>query len=130
MSWESSREVTESYLCTRRIPSNWRAIDITSYSEEMFAFVRSDSFKILLSIEWQNTDPETKWLHVSMSFEAKLPTYQDMKIVKSVFIGEDRTAFQIFPPIDQHINMHENTLHLFSCLTKDIFPDFRRDGGI
>lgn len=130
MSWESLREVTESYLSTKIIPSNWKAIDIKSHSEEMFAFVRSDGLKILLSVEWQDSDPETQWLHVSMSFRSKLPTYQDMKIVKSVFIGDDRIAFQVFPATDQHVNIHENTLHLFSCLTKDILPDFRRAGGI
>jgi len=110
MSWESSREVTESYLLTRVIPSNWKTVDMTAYSEKLFAFVRADGLKLIITVEWQSTDPETKWLHVSMSFRSRLPSYSDMKIVKGIFIGVDRTAFQIFPPIDQHVNMHENTV--------------------
>lgn len=129
MSWESLKEVTEGYLRTRVIPSNWKAIEIP-YFRELVAFIRADGLKVIITVEWQDSDTETKWLHVSMSFKSKLPSYSDMKIVKNVFIGEDRTAFQIFPSNDQHVNLHENTLHLFSCLTKDIFPDFRREGGI
>lgn len=129
MSWESLKEVTEGYLLTRVIPSNWKTVEIP-YFEALVAFIRADGLKVIITVEWQNEEPETKWLHVSMSFKSKLPSYADMKIVKNVFIGEDQTAFQLFPPNDQHINLHENTLHLFSCLTKDIFPDFRREGGI
>jgi hypothetical protein len=129
MSWGSLRKVTEDYLLTRVIPSNWKAIEIP-YFRDLVAFVRNDGLKLIITIEWQDSDPDIKWLHASMSFKSKLPTYQDMKIVKNIFIGEDRTAFQVFPPSDQHINLHENTLHLFSCLTKDILPDFRREGGI
>lgn len=133
MTWQGSKELTRGYL-PKVIPDNWKILNTFSFEYyayyTYYTFIREDGLKVIFGVEWQEEDPETKWLHVSMSFKSKLPTYQDMKIVKDIFIGEERTAFQIFPPKTEHINLHANCLHLFCCVTKDILPDFRREGGL
>ena len=70
------------------------------------------------------------WMHVSMSYKDHLPSYAEMKFVKDVFIGEDRTAIQVFPKKEEHVSIHDYCLHLWFCLDGDIVPDFRRFGMV
>ena len=70
------------------------------------------------------------WLHVSMSRQNRLPSYEDMTMVKDIFIGKLRQALQIFPREDRHVNIHPFCLHLWSCIGGDGLPDFGRHGTI
>jgi hypothetical protein len=47
-----------------------------------------------------------------------------MKTVKRTFIGDDREAYQVFPPIDRYVNIHPNVLHLFCDPAGPVLPDF------
>jgi hypothetical protein len=69
------------------------------------------------------------WLHVSMSRRDRLPSYDDMKAVKDVFMGRERTALQVFAPSSKHVNIHDFCLHLWACLDGDATPDFTRGSG-
>ena len=69
-----------------------------------------------------------KWLHVSLSRENMIPTYDDIQLVKTQFIGADKTALQVFPPAAKHINLNPHVLHLWCCLDRDVTPDFTRGG--
>lgn len=71
-----------------------------------------------------------RWIHVSCARPDKIPTWNDMALVKRVFIGEERKAVQVMPPIAEHVNFHPRCLHLFSCLDRDPLPDFRVMGTI
>lgn len=52
------------------------------------------------------------WIHASMSRKGHLPSYADLKLLhKAVF--EDRWAYQVFAPIEHHINIHPYVLHLY-----------------
>ena len=70
------------------------------------------------------------WLHASVSrTDMKLPTYADLKHLKHFTIGDDRTAYQVFPPADHHINLAE-VLHLWHRLEGPLpLPDFTRGGS-
>jgi hypothetical protein len=84
----------------------------------------------LLVIESTNKEQDGKtWKHVSMSRKSRLPTYDDMKIVKQQFIGDDHSAIQIFPRKTEHVNIHPYCLHLWCCLDGDPFPDFTNGSG-
>lgn len=63
------------------------------------------------------------WYHVSMSHTDRLPSYDEMQLVRVCFIGEAHTALQIFPPKSQYVDHHHYCLHLYVCLTNDIVPD-------
>jgi hypothetical protein len=74
------------------------------------------------------------WLHTSISrVDGKLPTYENLMTLKKYCIGEHRTALQVFPPKNKHINiagkLGTEVLHLWCCLDGDVTPDFTRGGN-
>lgn len=84
----------------------------------------------LVVISSTNKEQDGKlWQHVSLSRKSRIPTYDDMKYVKSLFIGDDKTAYQIFSKLDNHVNIHPYCLHLWCCLDGEILPDFTNGAG-
>lgn len=69
------------------------------------------------------------WLHLSVSGQ-KFPVYSDLVLVKNIFIGEDKTAIQVFPGSENHVNDHANCLHLWHCLEQSALPEFSLFGTI
>lgn len=72
-----------------------------------------------------------KWIHASVSrTDKRMPTYDDLMILKKYCIGEHRTALQVFPPVNKHVNIAGKygieVLHLWCCLDGDVIPDFTR----
>lgn len=97
--------------------------------------------KSALSVIWSvavEQDAEF-WMHLSVSKPQTdgrpviLPSYQDQKQVKALFIGEDRYAYSVWPPTDSHVNINRGVLHLWALLTSvekgQALPDFTRGTG-
>ena len=53
------------------------------------------------------------FLHVSVSRRSRLPSWDDLKLVKKSFIGEDREAVHVLPKASDYINLHPYCLHLW-----------------
>ncbi len=70
-----------------------------------------------------------KWYHVSLSRKSRLPSYEDMKLVKDHFIGKQNQAIQVFAPESEHVNIHPYCLHLWHCLEGSPLPDFTNGSG-
>lgn len=71
------------------------------------------------------------WHHVSCSHQGHLPSFNELKLMKRCFVGDERTALQVFPPAVQYVNDHPFVLHLWTCVSEEVVPDFRNpDGGI
>lgn len=87
---------------------------------------RRDRLTVIRS--WSSELDGRSWLHVSMSHPDRLPSYKTVRDVKRVFVGDDQTALQVFPPVSQHVNQHPFCLHLWCCLDGDVTPDFTRGG--
>lgn len=106
------------------LPSDW-------YPAKQAAGVwhRKDGLAVMLSVEVKADDPR-KWLHVSLSRRDRLPSWDDLRAVKDVFVGRDRTAIQVFPPAGEYVNTNPNVLHLWCCLNSQVLPDFRRHGTL
>lgn len=66
------------------------------------------------------------WLHVSCAFADKLPSWADLREVKTVFCGPKRLALSIMPSEAEYVNIHPYVLHLWCPLDHDPIPDFRR----
>lgn len=67
-----------------------------------------------------------RWLHVSLSRRnQKMPSWEDMRLVKRLFIGEHRECYQVFPPLERYVNLG-NVLHLWCCLDQPngVLPHF------
>lgn len=69
-----------------------------------------------------------RWLHVSVSRPRHLPTWDELKSVKELFVGKDRYAVQVLPPEAEYVNLHPRCLHIFACLDEWPLPDFTRGG--
>jgi hypothetical protein len=70
-------------------------------------------------VESLYTRPEDgyTWLHVSVSKpNRKLPTWEDVQVMRACFVGEHRESYMIFPTQDRYVNIHPGVLHLYCCL--------------
>jgi len=68
------------------------------------------------------------WTHFSMSHKKRLPTWDEFRDAKYLFIG-DFKAIQILPAKKEYVNINPHVLHLFACLDGDPLPDFTRGSG-
>lgn len=64
------------------------------------------------------------WLHVSLAHQKRLPSYDEVKLVKEHFIGTDKYAAMVFPPQEKFVNIHSYCLHLWHCLEGWPLPEF------
>lgn len=72
-----------------------------------------------------------EWLHASISWVDHMPTYQDLALLKAAAFGDHREAYQVFPPADRHVNIHEHALHLWGRADgARVLPDFGAEGTI
>lgn len=57
------------------------------------------------------------WLHVSVAKpnQRKVPSWDDIQVLKNCFIGEHREAYMVFPTKERYVNFFD-VLHLFCCL--------------
>lgn len=77
-------------------------------------------------------DARELWHHVSVSRASRLPTWDDLKLVRADFIGDERECYQVFPPRDRWVNDNPNVLHLWCCLDRPdgVLPNFIIEGTI
>lgn len=74
------------------------------------------------------------WLHVSVSkwdiskTKNLLPDWDDLRLVKDLFIGKNRKSIAVLPPETEHVNIR-HVHHLWTCLDEDVLPDFTRGTG-
>lgn len=60
------------------------------------------------------------WEHVSVSLPDRAPTWEEMRLIKSLFWGENDLVVQLFPPAREYVNNHPYCLHLWrQCNTND-----------
>ena len=64
------------------------------------------------------------WLHVSLVNHKRMPSYEEIKLVKEKFIGKDKYAVMIFPPEDKFVNLNQHCLHLWHCIDGHPLPEF------
>jgi len=79
---------------------------------------------LMVFVSIDRKDDGKRWLHVSYSRQHVIPTYKDTVYVKRHFVGENRKAVMVFPAKENHVNVHPNCLHLWSCLDADPLPEF------
>lgn len=73
----------------------------------------------------------TEWIHASMSWVDRVPTYDELMLLKAAVWGDGGEAYQVHPPSDRHVNIHPNALHLWGRSDgARVLPDFGRFGMI
>lgn len=113
-------ELTEE-LSPRVLPPGWAKI-----RGEANMWHTNDGVSIIASAEIVDGE---RWWHVSCARPNRLPSWDDVRKVKDIFVGRDKTAVQVLPSQDRYVNDNPHVLHLWRCLDREIVPDFRRLGG-
>lgn len=115
-----------------QVPPDWREIaspfrQLGVERDYSRAYVSALGLRVIVSATIEQD--KQRWLHVSVSHRGgRLPQWREMCAVKNAFIGTDRTAYQVHPPADKHVSIHDKVLHLFCCLDGPVTPDFTRGG--
>lgn len=68
---------------------------------------------------------ETGWEHVSVSVmtnqsgKCRMPTWDEMCMVKALFWDDEETVIQLHPPKSEWVNNHAGCLHLWRCTNQE-----------
>lgn len=81
--------------------------------------------RVLVSVD--RLDDDSLWLHVSCSYTNRLPSWDDLKAVKRLFMG-DVEAYQVLPREADYVNAHQFCLHLW-CPLDGTLPGQARTGA-
>lgn len=131
MAWQPNRETPDEIDGRRRwpealrylqlvLPSGWEQIQ---WSPDGGAFQHRSGLRVVVSGAIERDGK--RWLHVSCSRRDRVPSWDDLKLVKEVFLGNDRLAVQVLPRAEEYVNIHPYVLHLWCCVDGDPVPDFR-----
>lgn len=116
--------MTLSEVLPRVLPFGWTKLQsMAIHGQEMAGFGYRDGLKVLVTVE---TYPDKSvWHHISFSYPNKLPNWEDLRAVKTLFMGKDKLAIQVLPREDlpgEYLNVHPNCLHLYRRLDGDTLP--------
>ena len=67
------------------------------------------------TIVWSYADG---WEHVSMNNSRRVPTWDEMCIIKDMFWDSQETVVQYHPAMDNYVNNLKNCLHLWKPIEK------------
>lgn len=104
------------------LPAGWEVIEERADGRK---YLKQTPVGLLCVIAGVERHRDKKhWLHVSLSYQNSLPSWDTVKLVKDTFIGPKKTALQVLPPDSDYVNIHPYCLHLWHCLDGDVTPDF------
>lgn len=107
------------WTAPRIVPPSW---SVHEYALDGATWVTTWNLSIIATVSTERDGRE--WVHVSVAHIKRLPTWEELRDVRDVLIG-DREAYQVFPTRDRYVNEHPNCLHFFACLDGPQLPDFR-----
>lgn len=93
------------------LPRNWQSLSLPMQAGKYFVNSLS-GLRVLASTD--TMEDGSKFLHISCSYPDRIPSWDDLKTVKDIFIGEDREAFQVLPKAKDYVNLHPYCLHLWA----------------
>lgn len=107
-------KICEAAPAIPNLPRDWKLVgtmlmaagEATVYEHKM------STLKVLYSID--DFGDGKKVLHVSVSRRSNLPSWEDLKRCKTIFMGPDVDAFHIIPRASDHVNLHSFTMHLWA----------------
>lgn len=91
---------------------------------------RTNGLRVIETVNIERDDRH--WHHVSVSRVSRLPSWDDLKLVRADFIGDSRECYSVFAPIARWVNTYPFALHLWCCVDSPdgVLPDFRHLGQI
>lgn len=99
--------------------------------QPVYLLARPDSAEPLLIlasilVHGEGTRKEA-WYHVFTSYGDRDPTYADLAAVRAAMFRAGSVVVQVFPPAEEHVDLHPHTLHLWERLrpAHRLVPDLR-----
>ena len=102
-----------------KYPAGWKRL-ADPFGVGAFCALTPGGLKIIATVD--EIDGR-EWLHASVSRKSRVPTYDDLCIVKQALVGPDAVAYQMFPKKTEHVSNHDFCLHLWAPRGFDPFPD-------
>ena len=126
--WQALPEAEVWSILPRPLPVDWFCV---GRDDSGGGFQRRDGLCVIASVS-READGR-RWIHVSVSWRGgRMPTWQNLRDAKDLFIGRERIAVQVLPRQRDYYDLKGmDVLHLWSCLDgPDIVPDFRKEGKL
>ena len=72
------------------------------------------------SVVW--SENEGGWNHVSVSpkHKFKIPSWDDMCVLKDIFFNDEEEVYQIHPKKSEYVNFQSNCLHLWKPIGHEL----------
>lgn len=103
-------EIIDGLAIRRRLGRhNWSAP--RPWGPDGFAYVAKNGNGAVI-VTGFNDDDGVLWIHASMTREATVPSYDDLKFLHAA-VWPDGNAYQAFVPPAEHVNIHPRALHLW-----------------
>jgi hypothetical protein len=83
----------------------------------VFRIEGSDGEMVIMS---SGSDRTYGWEHVSVSFNHRAPTWEEMCLVKHFFWDDDEVVVQYHPAKKDYINHHPHCLHLWRPMRRPL----------
>jgi len=108
------------------LPPGWAAVSgygpIAAHS---WTYETVGGLRVIYSLD--TLDDGEEWKHVSVSRRDRLPSWEDLVLVKELFIGPEREALQLLPKRSEHINLARHYLHIWARTSRSrvVMPEAR-----
>jgi len=107
------------------LPAGWRVLQMSS---EFSLWVINPARELRVMVSEATEKDGRLWRHVSASKPHRVPNYEEMCLVKNIFIGEEREAYQVGAPKSRHVSIHPYCLHWWCPMCGPVLPDFSSGG--
>ena len=102
----------------RVLPAGWRVLETRADGVKY----QRDGLRAIVSVAMELDG--RAWMHLSVSRGMRLPSWEELRDAKDLFIG-DRYAYQVFPTRADYVNINPYVLHLWAPLEGELpLPDF------
>jgi len=99
------------------LPSGWiEAPGHGPVARDSRTYVSAGGLRVIHSVDL--LDDGSFWDHLSVSRVDRIPSWDDLVMVKEIFIGCEREALQLFPLRSEYVNVCKNCLHIWARLAQ------------
>lgn len=82
------------------------------------------------SVIWGDNERGMEHVSVSPRKKLRVPTWNDMCVLKDIFFGCEEEVYQIHPKASEYVNIRENCLHLWKPIGHDLGEPGRNERDI
>jgi len=94
-------------------------------------FLNPGRIKGSVVISQADNDDGIEWLHASLAYSDRDPSYTELMMLHRGVFGRKRWSYQVFAPEGDHVSIHDHALHLWGRADGvAVLPNFGEHGSI